>query len=111
MPLLAQNAFRMELHPFQRQRTVTETHNFVRLAVITQRPGGQFKFSRETVRRYDQRVIARDRQRMIEAGKYATLVMLYRRGFTVHHPAGALYARAKCLGNGLMPEANTRIGS
>lgn len=68
MPLLAQNAFRMELNAMQRQGFVHDAHNVV-TTTIPFCPCSNLETIGQRLWRDHQRMVARHGQRIIQPGK------------------------------------------
>ncbi len=73
--LLAKNAFRVELYAFEIPLAVTNPHDFTGFA-----KRGNLKAVRQGIRLNQQRMIAGNRQRVIQPAKDALLLMENRRG-------------------------------
>lgn len=107
MSLLAENAFGMELHAFQRQGFMAESHNFVRLAV-THRPGSHLEGIWQGAALYNQRMVAGHGQWIIQSAEHALASVLNRRGFAVHHLTRTHDLRAIRLRNCLMAQTDAQ---
>ncbi len=93
----------MELHAMHRQRFVAHPHDLVIIG-----PGGDLQTFRQCFALDHQRVIARRGERVGQAVKHAGVVVMDRRGLTVHQLFGVNDASAEGLANALVPEAYTQ---
>src|SRR5882672_10518280 len=101
MTVFGRDRFRMELHTFDRQRLVAQTHD---LAVG--RPGSDFQTSRQRFALDRQRVIAGRGKWRGQVGKDADTLVFDRRGLAMHQLVRAHDLAAEDLANRLVPKAD-----
>lgn len=107
--LLGQNTFRVKLNPFNRQALVADPHNFIRLTVFF-RPGRDFEAIWQGVSFDHQRMIAGDREWVIQASKHAAVSMNDGRRLAVHDLTGADNIATVYLSDRLMAKAHPEDG-
>ncbi len=93
----------MELHAFHFHFSVAQAHDRAVVGL-----GGNLKCARQRFALHDQRVVARGRERLIEAKENSFAVMLNLAGFAVHYFWRANHAPAKRCADGLMSQANAK---
>jgi hypothetical protein len=110
MPVLGEEALRVELHADNRKLLMANGHNFL-LAIRRFGPGRDNKIWIQSIRADDETVIARGGERIGEAGEDPLAVVMDLVGLAVHQSFGPDDDATGCLADGLMAKADTQQGN
>src|SRR5687767_2413126 len=99
MTMLSCDRLRMKLNAFDRQRPMTQAHDF---AIIG--PGSDFKTFGQRGSFYRQRVVTRGAEAIWHVCEHAGCGVLHRRNLAVHQRLGTDDLSAKGLANRLVTE-------
>ena len=102
MPMFSENRLRMELHTFNGQLLMSNTHNFIEGTVFIFSPRSHLKTDRQAALLNNQRVVTCGNKVGAEAFKNAGVMMADPRGLAMHHLFGAHNFTAEGLSNTLM---------
>src|SRR5579884_383957 len=104
-----QDAFRMELHSFDRQFPVAQTHDDGLTVLLASRR--YLQLVGKALLLDDERVIAVRNHRRSQPLKDCASVMFHHAGLAVHDAVGANYSSAECRPDRLMSETDAQYGN
>ena len=102
MPELGQNRFGVKLYAFDVQRFVPDAHDFVKVARFILGPRRDFQTIGQGGLFDDQGMITGGGERIGQAFEHTEIVMINRRGFTVHNAFGVDDIAAESIAYALM---------